>query len=71
MGIKDKISAGMDTVKGKEQEALGEITNNDDLVAKGKANQVKGEAKRGFENVKDDLKDAADAVKDSLKDDDR
>lgn len=71
MGIKDKIAAGMDTVKGKEQEALGELTDNDDLVMRGKANQVKGDVKSAVEDLKDNVKDASDAAKDALKDDER
>lgn len=63
MGVGDKISAGADKLKGKTQEAAGNLTDDDELKLKGKGNQVKGEGKKGVEQVKDAVKDASDEVK--------
>jgi uncharacterized protein YjbJ (UPF0337 family) len=45
---------------GKGKEALGNLTNNDKLVAEGKADQAEASLKKGVENVKDAAKDAFD-----------
>lgn len=60
MSATGKIKAAADKVVGKTKEAVGNITNNDELVAEGKADQVKGHAREGVADVKDaagDIKD--------------
>jgi len=38
---------------GKGKEAVGKVTNNDSLVAEGKADQAKASVKKAGENIKD------------------
>lgn len=56
MGASDKISAGMDKLKGKAEEAVGHMTDDDKKVAEGKAEQAKGDLKNAAEDVKDSFK---------------
>ncbi|GAB2552197.1 CsbD family protein [Leucobacter ruminantium] len=60
MSASDKLSAGMDKAKGKAKEALGKVTGDDEKVAEGKADQVKGDLKNAAENAKDAAKDVFD-----------
>ena len=53
MGAEDKIRNAAEELIGKGKEAVGKATDNDKLVAEGKADQVKASAKKGVENVKD------------------
>ncbi|MDA3146259.1 CsbD family protein [Leucobacter sp. UCMA 4100] len=57
MSASDKIEAGMDKAKGKAKEAVGNLTDNEQMVAEGKADQVKGGAKKVVGDVKDTAKD--------------
>jgi len=56
MGADDKIKNAAEDLIGKGKEAVGNLTNNDKLVAEGKADQVKAEAKGAVEDVKDVFK---------------
>ncbi len=56
MSEENKIKAAADKVTGKVKEAAGHITNNDKLVAEGKAEQAKGHIKDAAEDVKDAFK---------------
>lgn len=56
MSAENKIKAAADKLAGKAKEAAGHITDNDKLVAEGKADQVKGHVKDATENVKDTFK---------------
>ncbi|SMQ73969.1 CsbD family protein [Agreia sp. VKM Ac-1783] len=56
MSAADKIQNAAEDLKGKAKEALGNITNDDNMVAEGKAEQVKADAKKAGENVKDAFK---------------
>lgn len=60
MGASEKMEAGMDKMKGKVKETVGEMTDNEKLVAEGKVDQVKGHVKGSVEDMKDDAKDAFD-----------
>jgi len=53
MGAADKISNAAEDLIGKGKEAVGKATDNDKLVAEGKADQVKAGAKKIGEDVKD------------------
>ena len=53
MGVGDKLSAGLDKLKGKAEEAVGKATGDEKLVAEGRADQIKGEAKHAAAEVKD------------------
>lgn len=52
MGLDDKIKNAAQDLTGKAKEAIGNATDNDKLVAEGKADQVKADAKKTGENVK-------------------
>jgi len=56
MSAADKIKNAAEDLVGKGKEAVGNATNNDKLVAEGKADQTKSSAKQAGENVKDVLK---------------
>ncbi|PPF76790.1 CsbD family protein [Subtercola sp. Z020] len=56
MSAADKIKAAAENVAGKAKEAVGNATDNDKLVAEGKADQAKGQARDKVEDVKDVFK---------------
>ncbi|MCT9821422.1 CsbD family protein [Microbacterium sp. W1N] len=56
MSAGDKIKNAAEELAGKAKEAVGEVTNNDKLVAEGKADQAKASVKKAGEDVKDALK---------------
>ena len=57
-----------DKLKGSAEEAIGKVTGDQELEAKGKADQVTGNLKDRYEEAKDSVgekvNDALDAVKD-------
>ncbi|CAL4860612.1 CsbD family protein [Microbacterium sp. MM2322] len=56
MGLDDKIKNAAQDIAGKAKEAIGKATDNDKLVAEGKADQAKSDVKQAGENVKDAFK---------------
>ncbi|GLK17802.1 MULTISPECIES: CsbD family protein [Herbiconiux] len=56
MSAADKIKNAAEDLAGKAKEAVGKVTNNDELVAEGKADQTKSDVKQAGENVKDAFK---------------
>ncbi|GAB3659733.1 CsbD family protein [Nocardioides korecus] len=56
MGIADKASNKAEELKGKAKEVVGNVTNDDELKAEGKAEQGKSNVKQAGENVKDAFK---------------
>ena len=56
MGADDKIKNAAEDLLGKGKETVGKLTNNDELVAEGKADQAKAAAKDTVEDVKDVFK---------------
>ena len=69
MGAQDKASNKAQEVKGRVKEAAGNATGNDDLRAKGKADQTKSSLKDAGEKVKDAggrVKDAAGKLRESV-----
>lgn len=56
MSAADRIKAAAETVTGKAKEAVGNATDNDKLVAEGKADQVQGKGRDTVEDVKDAFK---------------
>ena len=60
MSAKDKVSAGMDRLAGKAEEAVGKMTGDEKKVAEGKAKQVKANLEQSAEHAKDAVKDAFD-----------
>jgi uncharacterized protein YjbJ (UPF0337 family) len=56
MSAADKIKNAAEDLAGKAKEAVGNLTNNDELAAEGKADQSKADVKKAAENVKDAFK---------------
>jgi uncharacterized protein YjbJ (UPF0337 family) len=56
MSAADKIKNAAENALGKAKEVVGDITDNDKLVAEGKADQAKAEVKDTVEDVKDAFK---------------
>jgi len=56
MSAGDKIKNAADDLVGKGKEAVGKATDNDKLVAEGKADQAKASVKKTGEDVKDAFK---------------
>jgi uncharacterized protein YjbJ (UPF0337 family) len=53
VSAEDKIKNVAEDVLGKGKEAVGKVTDNDKLVAEGKADQAKASVKKAGEHVKD------------------
>jgi uncharacterized protein YjbJ (UPF0337 family) len=53
MGMDDKIENKAEDLKGKAKEAAGDATDDEDLEAEGKTDQMKSSLKDAKENVKD------------------
>ena len=49
--------SGVDEAKGRVKEAVGDLTDNDDMKREGKVDKVAGKAKDAIENVKDKVQD--------------
>ena len=60
MGASEKMEAGMDKLKGKAKEAVGQVTDNEKLEAEGKMDQAKGDLKSAAEKAKDTARDIFD-----------
>ena len=56
MALGDDIKNTVEKVVGQGKEAVGKATDNDKLVAEGKADQAKAAVKKGVEDVKDTFK---------------
>jgi uncharacterized protein YjbJ (UPF0337 family) len=55
MASRKKAKHTAETMKGKAKEASGKATGNESLVAEGKAEQIKGDAKQTGRKAKDTL----------------
>ncbi|MGD8201428.1 CsbD family protein [Ornithinimicrobium sp. W1679] len=58
MGLGDKISNAAEDAKGKAKEGVGDATDNEQMQAEGKGEQLSASAKKAGENVKDGFDDA-------------
>ena len=56
MGENDKAENFAEEKLGEAKEAVGKVTDNEDLEAEGKADQTKGSLKQAGEKVKDAFK---------------
>ncbi|MDQ1402315.1 MAG: hypothetical protein QOG03_631 [Actinomycetota bacterium] len=56
-----------DDLKGRAKEAVGDLTNNDDLKREGKTDQFAGKAKEKVEQFEDKAKDVVDSITDKFK----
>ncbi|QIK71408.1 CsbD family protein [Propioniciclava coleopterorum] len=68
MGIGDKISNKAEELGGKIERGVGDLTDNEELEAKGAAKEAAAKAKQAGEHVKDAAKDVVDDVKDATHD---
>ena len=57
----------MDEAKGKAKQAVGDLTDDDDLRREGKVDEKSGQAKEMLGDLKDKAEDTVDKVKDKLK----
>lgn len=55
-----------DQVKGKVKQAVGDLTDNEDLKKEGKADEKAGKVKEFLEGAKDKADDLVDKVKDKI-----
>ena len=55
-----------DQVKGKVKQAVGDLTDNEDLQKQGKADEKAGDIKEVLEGVRDKADDLVDTVKDEI-----
>lgn len=74
MSIIDKAQDKVQVAEGKTKQAVGDVTDNNDLKAEGQADEAKGKLgqavdsiKEGAADVKDGVVDAAKNVKDAVK----
>jgi len=58
MSIGDKIKHGAEDLVGKAKEAAGKVTGNEDLQAKGQAEQDAAEVKKAGDRAEDAARDA-------------
>jgi uncharacterized protein YjbJ (UPF0337 family) len=56
-----------DDMKGRAKEAVGDLTDNDDLKREGKADRASGAIKDKLEDAKDWVEEKVDDVKDRTK----
>ena len=56
MSTSDKFENKVDDAKGKLKEGVGNVTNDDELKAKGEKDQSKSDLKQAGEKVKDAFK---------------
>jgi uncharacterized protein YjbJ (UPF0337 family) len=55
-----------DQVKGKVKQAVGDLTDNEELKQEGKTDERAGQVKEFLENVKDKADELVDKVKDKI-----
>jgi uncharacterized protein YjbJ (UPF0337 family) len=57
MGANDKVKNKAQEVGGKIKQQVGKASGDEDLEARGKSDEIKGDLKQAGENVKDAFKD--------------
>ena len=57
------MGSGMDEMKGRAKEAMGDLTEDDDLKREGKRDQIGADVKEKAEQAKDKVDEAVDNVK--------
>ena len=55
-----------DEAKGRIKEAVGDLTDNDDLKNEGRMDQATGKVKEALDNAEDAAEDVADKVRDAV-----
>jgi uncharacterized protein YjbJ (UPF0337 family) len=61
-----RMDPNTDDLKGRAKEAVGDLTDNDDLKREGKTDRASGKVKDAIDRVEDKAKDLVDDVKDKL-----
>jgi uncharacterized protein YjbJ (UPF0337 family) len=56
----------LDKMKGRAKQAVGDLTDDDDLKREGKIDETAGKAKEKVRDVKDKAEDTIDRAKDKL-----
>ena len=62
------MGENLDKATGRVKQAAGDLSNDDDLKAEGKADEASGKAKGALDDLKDKAEGAVDAVKDKVDD---
>ncbi len=60
------MNKDFDQAKGKVKQAVGDLTGNKDLKARGKADEAAGKVKEFLDDAKDKVDDVVDKVKDTV-----
>jgi uncharacterized protein YjbJ (UPF0337 family) len=63
MGAEDKFSNKAEELKGRAKENIGDVTDDEELRAEGRADQAEGSLKQAGEKVKDAGKKIKDAFR--------
>ena len=58
------VDPNTDDIKGRAKEAVGDLTDNDDLKNEGKADRAAGKVKDAIDKVEERAKDLEDDIKD-------
>ena len=56
----------IDQAKGRVKQAAGDLTDNDDLKAEGKSDELLGKAKGAINDLRDKAEDALESAKDKV-----
>ena len=62
MGLTDKIENKAEELGGKAKQAVGDLTDNEDLQAQGQTDQTNAGLKQAGEHVKDAARDVRDGL---------
>jgi uncharacterized protein YjbJ (UPF0337 family) len=62
------IEGKTDEMKGRAKEAVGDLTDDDELKTEGKRDRAAGKAKQAVEDAKDTVVEGIDKVKDKIQD---
>lgn len=60
------MDANTDDVKGRVKEAVGDLTDNDDLKREGQADRKVGKAKEFIDDIGEKAKDLVDDIRDKV-----
>ena len=60
------VEPNTDDMKGRAKEAVGDLTDNDDLKNEGKADRAGGKVKDAIDKVEERAKDLVDDIKDKV-----
>lgn len=60
------MSGQMDQAKGRVKQAVGDLSDDDDLKAEGRTDESAGKVKEAVGDAKDKVDDAVDSIKDKF-----